>query len=155
MLAECIPEGFEWKNPSKIQFGEVFHLLDHWRDHKDQGLESLAWVPTSPLFRNTNPSLKEVWPFCHAKALDPHDSDEEVFVLPSSDGIDEEKDAGMVPKPSENVAAVGQSSGDGSPTDLEHLAMQSSDQVDSPYGESNISCPRVLVIMCVSDCANI
>lgn len=111
--------------------------------------------PTSPLFRNTNPSLKEVQPFCHAEALDPHDSDEEVFVLPSSDGIDEEEDAGMVSKPSENVAAIGGSSGDGSPTELEHFAMQSSDQVDSPYGESNISCPRVLVIMCVSDCASI
>ncbi|KAI9436915.1 hypothetical protein H4582DRAFT_2058387 [Lactarius indigo] len=33
---ECIPYDFEWKDPSKIQIDEVFHLLDHWWDRQDQ-----------------------------------------------------------------------------------------------------------------------
>ena len=82
MTAECIPGGFEWKDPSKIHVGEVFHLLDHWRDREDQGLEPLVWIQTSPPFKNTNPYAR---PVRCPKALDPHDSDEEMFVLPDSD----------------------------------------------------------------------
>ena len=50
---ECIPDGFEWRDPSKIPKEEVFHLLDHWRAHQAQGLKPLIWVPTCPLFQNT------------------------------------------------------------------------------------------------------
>ena len=100
MLAACILKGFKWKDPSKIQVGVIFHLLGHWRNHKDQGLEPLYWVPTSPLFKHTDPSSKDVWTFCTALALDPHDSDEQ-------------KDSQMTHKSSDHVSAVGGSSGDG------------------------------------------
>ncbi|KAH9177961.1 hypothetical protein EDB89DRAFT_1902049 [Lactarius sanguifluus] len=43
---------FEWKDPSKIQIGEVFRILDHWRHRQDQGIGPLMWVLTSPLFDN-------------------------------------------------------------------------------------------------------
>ena len=141
MIAECIPDGFEWKDPSKIQVGEIFCLLDHWRDREDQGLDPLAWVLTSPLFKNTDRSLKNVRAFQCAKALDPHDSDEEVFVLPDSDVFDEEEDGEVVHQSSDHVSAVGGSSGDGRSMDLEPLAMQTSDHIDGHSGESNISCP--------------
>src|ERR1700761_638815 len=55
MTAECIPGGFEWRDPSKIPVGEVFCLLDHGRDHGDQGLEPCVWVQTLSLFKYTNP----------------------------------------------------------------------------------------------------
>src|ERR1700735_3732086 len=141
MIAECIPDGFEWKDPSKIHVGEVFRLLDHWRDREDQGLDPLAWVLTSPLFKNTDRSLKGVRPLRHAKALDPHDSDEEVFVLPNSEEVDEEDDGDTVHKSSDHVSAAAASSGDGRSTDLEPLAMQPSDHIDGPFGESDMSCP--------------
>jgi hypothetical protein len=169
MIAECIPDGFEWKDPSKIHVGEVFRLLDHWRDREDQGLEPLAWVPTSSLFKNTDTSSMGVRTFRHGKALDPHDSDEEVFVLPDSDELDDVKDGQMIHNLSDHVSAVGGSStddwqssdqdgeavqnpsnrvaaavgssGDGRPMDLKPLAMQSSDHVEDHFGESDFSCP--------------
>jgi hypothetical protein len=49
---DCIPEMFEWKDPSKIQIAEAFRLLDHWRDREDQGLDPLIWVRTCPLFED-------------------------------------------------------------------------------------------------------
>ncbi|KAH9037487.1 hypothetical protein EDB85DRAFT_1888399 [Lactarius pseudohatsudake] len=52
ILDDCTPEEFVWKDPSKIQIGEVFRLLSHWSDRQDQGLGPLMWVPTSPLFRD-------------------------------------------------------------------------------------------------------
>ena len=141
IIAECIPDGFEWKDPSKIQVGEIFRLLDHWRDREDQGLDPLAWVLTSPLFKNTDRSSKDEQAFQSAKALDPHDSDEEVFVLSDSDAFDEEEDGEVVHKSSDHVFAVGGSSGDGRSADQEPLDMQTSDHIDSHSGESNISCP--------------
>lgn len=38
---ECIPDGFEWKDQSKIHKEEIFHLLDHWTAHQAEGLEPL------------------------------------------------------------------------------------------------------------------
>ncbi|KAF8257633.1 hypothetical protein EI94DRAFT_1708787 [Lactarius quietus] len=89
---ECIPDGFEWKDPSKIQIGEIFHLLDHWRDRQDQGHVPLTWVPSCPPFQEGQPSqhlqkIRET-----VVAMQPLESDEEVFVLPHSDEIDEEED---------------------------------------------------------------
>ncbi|KAF8263366.1 hypothetical protein EI94DRAFT_1704048 [Lactarius quietus] len=49
---ECIPDGFEWKDPSKIQIGEIFCLLDHWRDCQDQGHVPLTWVPSCLAFHD-------------------------------------------------------------------------------------------------------
>ena len=54
---ECIPDGFEWKDPSKIHKAEIFHLLDHWRAHQDEGLKPLIWEPTSPLFKDTEKTM--------------------------------------------------------------------------------------------------
>ena len=167
ILAESIPDGFEWKDPSKIQVGEVFRLLDHWRDRGDQGLEPLSWVPTSPLFKHTDPSSKPVQTFRTAQVLDPHDSDEEVFVLPDSDELDEENNSHMSHTTSDHVSAVGgppgdrwktvdqdgeavhkpsdyldtidRSSGDGGPMNLEPLTKKSSDHVEGHSGESSFS----------------
>ena len=85
---ECIPEGFEWRDPSKIPKEEVFCLLDHWRAHQAQGLEPLIWVPTCPLFENTEKTVKSRRAIWQARALQPPpESDEEVFILPDSDDI--------------------------------------------------------------------
>ena len=136
MTAECIPGGFEWKDPSKIHVGEVFCLLDHWRDRKDQGLEPLVWIQTSPLFKNTNPYMQ---PVRCPEALDPHDSGE-VFVLPDSDEPDEEKDSQAIHTPIDHVSAFGGSSTDERSTGLEAQALQTSTLIDGNFGESNISC---------------
>ena len=137
MTAECIPDGFEWKDPSKIHVGEVFRLLDHWRDREDQGLEPLVWIQTSPLFKNANPYAR---PVRCPEALDPHDSDEEVFVLPDSDEPDEEEDGQAIQTPIDHVSAFGGSSTDERSTDLEAQALQTSTPIDGNFGESNISC---------------
>ena len=100
MTAECIPGGFEWKDSSKIHVGEVFCLLDHWRDRKDQGLEPLIWIQTSPLFKNTNPYVQ---PVRCPKALDRHDSVEEVSVLSDCDEPDEEEDSQEIHTPIDHV----------------------------------------------------
>jgi hypothetical protein len=87
---ECIPDGFEWKDPSKIQIGEVFRLLYHWRDREDQDLIPLIWVPSCPLLQDTEEPLKPRRNVRQAKAQQPQDSDEENFDLPQSDDSDEE-----------------------------------------------------------------
>src|SRR6201996_5855093 len=136
MTAECIPGGFEWKDPSKIHVGEVLHLLDHWRDHEDQGLEPLVWVQTSPLFKYTNPYVR---PVRCTKALDPHNSDEEVFVLPDSDECDVEENGQAIHNPVDHASAFGGSSSDERSTDLDALAMQASTHIEGAFGECNIS----------------
>ena len=89
IMEECIPDEFQWKDPSKIQREEVYRLLDHWRARQDNGLEPLIWVPTCPLFKDSEKTAKHVWAIWQAKALQPPpESDEEVFVLPDSDDID-------------------------------------------------------------------
>ena len=75
MMAECIPDGFEWKDPSKVQVEEVFCLLDHWRDHEDQGLQPLVWLPSSPLFVDTKQSNRHAQSIRQAAALEPQDSE--------------------------------------------------------------------------------
>ena len=139
MIAECIPIGFEWKDPSKIKIGEIFCLLDHWRDHEDQGLEPLVWSPTSPLFMDIDQSLKNAQTIHLADALEPQDLDEEVFILPHSDKFDEEENDERVCEPSEHASTIWGISGDRAPIDVEPLAMQMSDQLESDLGESNIS----------------
>ena len=58
-----------------------------------------------------------------------------------SEEVDEEDDGDTVHKSSDRVSAAAASSGDGRSTDLEPLAMQTSDHIDGPFGESDISCP--------------
>lgn len=92
IMEECIPNGFEWKDPSKIQIKEVFRLLDHWRARHDEGLEPLIWVSTCPLFKDDGQNAKHVRASRQARALQPPDSDEEVITLPKSDDIDQDSD---------------------------------------------------------------
>jgi hypothetical protein len=88
ITADCTPDGFEWKDPSKIQIEDVYHLLDYWRACQDSELEPLIWASTCPLFEDKNKTAKNVQASQHACTLQPPDSDEEVFVLPSSEDID-------------------------------------------------------------------
>ena len=94
---ECIPDGFEWKDPSKIHKVEIFHLLDHWRACQDEGLEPLIWVPTSPLFKDTEKTMEQGQAIQQAKTLQPPpESDEEVFILSASDDFDLDEDGSEV-----------------------------------------------------------
>lgn len=88
----CIPYGFKWKDPSKIQIGEVFRLLDHWKDREAQDLIPLIWVPACPLFQDVEELQKKRRNVRQARTLQPEDSDEEVFHLPSSGDLDHEDD---------------------------------------------------------------
>ena len=49
---ECVPDGFQWADPSKIRIGDVFRLLDHWRTRKQNHLEPLIWVSSCPLLED-------------------------------------------------------------------------------------------------------
>src|ERR1700744_1669880 len=80
----CTPQGFEWKDPSKIQVNEIFRLLDYWRDRQCEGHDPIVWVPTSPLFQNQERGPRHCWTSRQPRIEHPQDSDEEIFVLPSS-----------------------------------------------------------------------
>jgi hypothetical protein len=86
---ECTPDDFQWKDPSKIKIGEIFRLLDHWRDHIDRGHHALVWVPSCPLFQDDDHAPIHGWQLQQAMALPEDYSDEEVFILPQSDDIEE------------------------------------------------------------------
>jgi hypothetical protein len=88
IIADCIPDGFEWKDLSKIQIDNIYYLLDHWKASQDSGLEPLVWASTGPLFQDNNKTAKNLQASQHTHTLQPPDSDEEVFVLPDSDDID-------------------------------------------------------------------
>jgi hypothetical protein len=141
MMAECIPDGFEWKDPSKVQVGEVFRLLDHWRDREDQGLQPLVWLPSSPLFVDTKQSNRHAQSIRQAAALEPQDSEEEVFVLPHSDEFDEENDDSITHNQSYQSPSVLASSDDsGALMELEPPVMQLSDPTESSSGKSHDLC---------------
>ena len=57
--AECIPDGFQWADPSKIRIADVFKLFEHWRERKRQHLTPLIWVATCPLLRNASPTFDD------------------------------------------------------------------------------------------------
>ncbi|KAH9038255.1 hypothetical protein EDB85DRAFT_1888104 [Lactarius pseudohatsudake] len=82
---ECIPNGFEWKDPSKIQIGEVFHLLNYWRERQDQ---------EDPPRRGQ--SVRK------AKIQQSPVSDEEHFVLPHSQDFDQEDEETSINKSSDD-----------------------------------------------------
>jgi hypothetical protein len=81
---ECTPNDFEWTDPSHIKVGEIFCLLDHWRDQQEEGLDPLVWIPTCPLFQGTKAHSKCGRTIRQAGVQHLEDSEEEVFVLPSS-----------------------------------------------------------------------
>jgi hypothetical protein len=140
---ECIPDGFEWKDPSKIQRDEIYRLLDHWRARQASGLDPLIWVPTCPLFKDSQNTAKKVRAVRQARALQPPDSDEEVFVLPDSDDIDLEEDVSQ-----EDDHHSEQSSHlHGSSDDSQAMSAESPDPddpmdhpVDRMLGESTMCC---------------
>ena len=56
---ECIPDGFQWADPSKIRIGDIFLLLEHWRERRRQRLSPLIWVTTCPLLRHASPTFED------------------------------------------------------------------------------------------------
>jgi hypothetical protein len=90
VFPECTPVGFEWRDPSKMLLGEIFRLLDHWKDREAHGLEPLIWAPSCPLLQIAEKPERHSRRSRHARALDMQDSDEEVFVLPSDTYSDED-----------------------------------------------------------------
>ena len=85
----CMPDDFEWKDPLKIQIGEIFHLLDHQKDRQDLDLDPIIWVPTCCLLHDANGSYNCAQNICTAPPQLREESDEEVFSLPYSEDIDE------------------------------------------------------------------
>ncbi|KAH9167727.1 hypothetical protein EDB89DRAFT_1909818 [Lactarius sanguifluus] len=106
---ECTPDHFEWKDPSKIQIGEVFRILDHWRHRQDQGIGPLMWVPTSPLFDNMDDPPRHGRSVQKARTLQSQGSDEEYFVLPNSPVAR----TGKKPQPDRTATANNRTSGCG------------------------------------------
>jgi hypothetical protein len=70
---ECYPPGFQWADPSKIQVGQVFHLLDHWRQRQESGLTPLIWNPSCELLADAEQQSKHV----RSRRDIQHDSDSE------------------------------------------------------------------------------
>src|ERR1700675_4466219 len=93
--SECTPDGFEWKDPSKIRIGEVHRLLEHWRDRIGRSLQGLVWVPSCPIFQDEDKAPSHGRRFRQALDLPQDDSDEEVFILPQSDDIEEDDHASI------------------------------------------------------------
>jgi len=57
---ECYPPGFQWADPSKIQVGQVFYLLDHWRQRQESGLTPLIWNPSCELLADAEQQSEHV-----------------------------------------------------------------------------------------------
>ena len=142
-MEECIPDGFEWKDPSKIQINEIYRLLDHWRARQVNGLDPLIWVPMGPPFKDSGKAAKHVRASRQARALQPPDSDGEVFVLPDSDDIDmEEEDPQEDNNHSEQSSEVHDSSVDSKDmsTESPDLDEHMDHPDDSRLGVSHIMC---------------
>ncbi len=50
--SECVPDGFQWADPSKIRVDNIFDLLEHWRQRREHRLEPLIWESSCPLFED-------------------------------------------------------------------------------------------------------
>ncbi|KAI9450742.1 hypothetical protein BJY52DRAFT_1227032 [Lactarius psammicola] len=55
---ECVPDGFQWADPSKLRIGDVFDLLKHWRQRKQDHLEPPIWVSSCPLLKDVEQPSK-------------------------------------------------------------------------------------------------
>jgi hypothetical protein len=86
---ECVPHEFEWKDPSKIQIGEIFRLLYHWRHRQGQGLDPLIWSPTCPVLQSTERPLRHGRNLRQRRVQQPQDSEEETFDLAAGGDLDE------------------------------------------------------------------
>ncbi|KAH9001968.1 hypothetical protein EDB86DRAFT_2827429 [Lactarius hatsudake] len=114
---DCIPKDFVWKDPSKIQIGEVFCLLYHWKERQDQGLGPLMWVPTSPLFQDVEHPPQHKRHLRHARAQQSNASDQESFNLsnfgdsnPASSSTDEPSSDSSDSDPPHNRTSNGEHS---------------------------------------------
>ncbi len=56
---ECTPNGFTWADPSKIRIGDIFLLLEHWRERQRQRLSPLIWLTSCPVLRDVSLSSDE------------------------------------------------------------------------------------------------
>jgi hypothetical protein len=120
---ECVPHEFEWKDPSKIQIGEIFRLLYHWRHRQDQDLDPLIWLPNCPVLQGTEGLLRRGRNVRQARVQQPQDSGEETFNLPASgdlDELDEESDEQFdANRSSDESPTEGDLSEDGESIDLD------------------------------------
>jgi hypothetical protein len=53
---ECVPDDFQWADPSKIRVGEVFRLLEHWKRRQEEHLKPLIWASTCPILQDVDRS---------------------------------------------------------------------------------------------------
>ena len=97
---ECAPDGFRWADPSKLRIGEVFRLLDHWRERQKKHLDPLIWMSTCPLLKGVpvvRKSSSEKGDEDEDEDED-EEEDEEEFPAPSShEKSDDEDDSEEVP----------------------------------------------------------
>jgi hypothetical protein len=80
---ECTPDGFKWADPSKIRIGDVFRLLDHWRQQQTHHLKPLIWASLCPLLEDVDRLSEPSEPFYKAS----NDSNPR-----SKDGVDSESE---------------------------------------------------------------
>jgi hypothetical protein len=97
---ECYPPGFQWADPSKIQVGQVFHLLDHWRQREESRLTPFIWNPSCELLKDVKQRSEHI----RSRRNPEPDSDSEEEDLVSQLGMisenDSESDHGNPPSPS-------------------------------------------------------
>jgi hypothetical protein len=76
---ECYPTGFQWADPSKIQVGQVFHLLEHWRQREESGLIPLIWNPSCGLLADAERHSESIQSRRQSQLNPDSDSEEEDF----------------------------------------------------------------------------
>jgi hypothetical protein len=84
---ECFPSGFQWADPSKIRVGQVFRLLDHWRQRQKDGLSPLIWNPTCELLADMDQLSRDVRNPQQTRTVDSHLTERD-----GSSSSDEEED---------------------------------------------------------------
>ncbi|KAI9438460.1 hypothetical protein BJY52DRAFT_1229805 [Lactarius psammicola] len=113
---QCVPDGFQWADPLKLHIGNVFDLLNHWRQRKQDHLEPLIWVSSCPLLKDVKqPSKHRQAP----KRRQGHDTD----VGGPNDSSDSE-------------SSPTSSSDDPSSSDANHSALPNSDDNSTEDEES-------------------
>ncbi|KAI9445609.1 hypothetical protein BJY52DRAFT_1228832 [Lactarius psammicola] len=113
---ECVSDGFQWADPSKLRIGDVFDLLNHWRQRKQDCLEPLIWVLSCPLLKDVEqPSKHRQAP----KRRQGHDTD-----------------VGGSNHSSDSESSSTSSSDDPSSSDANHSALPNSDDNSTEDEES-------------------
>ncbi len=55
---ECVPDGFQWADPSMVCIRDLFLLLEHWRKRKQHRLKPLIWASSCPLLEDVEKPLE-------------------------------------------------------------------------------------------------